>query len=177
MSSEIKKLYGSGTAHLLDPSSDCLTRFLAGSFNLMIYRCRYVLFLLFVGLGIAGVYVATGMGPLTKGEEMMHKDMQVIRTQDIMLDVFDTGLGTPSTLSVQVTWGVKELDRSQIKDWDPTDVGILVWDDKFNVAPPENQQAILDFCNMLEFESDVVKDGIVECWIKMFDTFVRKETN
>ena len=55
-----------------------------------------------------------------------------------MLDVFDTGLGTPSTLSVQVTWGVKELDRSQIKDWDPTDVGILVWDDKFNVAPPEN---------------------------------------
>ena len=143
----------------------------------MIYRCRYVLFLLFVGLGIAGVYVATGMGPLTKGEEMMHKDMQVIRTQDIMLDVFDTGLGTPSTLSVQVTWGVKELDRSQIKDWDPTDVGILVWDDKFNVAPPENQQAIYDFCEMLEFESDVVKDGIVECWIKMFDTFVRKETN
>ena len=94
-----------------------------------------------------------------------------------MLDVFDTGLGTPSTLSVQVTWGVKELDRSQIKDWDPTDVGILVWDDKFNVAPPENQQAIFDFCEMLEFESDVVKDGIVECWIKMFDTFVRKETN
>ena len=78
----------------------------------MIYRCRYVLVLLFVGLGIAAVYVATGMGPLTKGEEMMHKDMQVIRTQDIMLDVFDTGLGTPSTLSVQVTWGVKELDRS-----------------------------------------------------------------
>ena len=135
----MKNLYGSGTAHLLDENSDGLTRFLAGAYNRFTYRCRYFLFLFFVVAGIGGVYVATKMGPLTKGEEMMHKDMQVIRTQDIMLDVFDTGLGTPSTLSVQVTWGVKELDRSQIKDWDPTDVGILVWDDKFTVAPPANQ--------------------------------------
>lgn len=56
-------------------------------------------------------------------------------------------------------------------------MGILVWDDKFNMAPPENQQAILDFCNMLEFESDIVKDNIVECWIKMFDKFVQKASN
>ena len=55
-----------------------------------------------------------------------------------MLDEFDTGLGTPSTLSVQVTWGIKDLDRSQIKEWDAADMGILVWDDTFTVAPAEN---------------------------------------
>ena len=112
MSPEMKRLYGSGTAHLLDENSDGLTRFLAGSYNQFVYRCRYILFFAFVVIGIASVYGASKMGPLTKGEEMMDKEMQVIRTQDIMLDVFDTGLGTPSTLSVQVTWGVKELDRS-----------------------------------------------------------------
>ena len=75
-----------------------------------------------------------------------------------MLDEFDTGLGTPSTLSVQVTWGVKEMDRSKIKPWDATDLGELVWDETFTVSPPANQKAILDFCNYLEFESDIVKD-------------------
>ena len=56
-----------------------------------------------------------------------------------MLDEFDTGLGTPSTLSVQVTWGVKEMDTSNIKAWDATDLGVLVWDDTFTVAPAANQ--------------------------------------
>ena len=55
-----------------------------------------------------------------------------------MLDEFDTGLGTPSTLSVQVTWGVKDMDRSSIKAWDATDLGVLIWDDNFTVSPAAN---------------------------------------
>lgn len=78
------------------------------------------------------------MGPLTKGEEMMHYEHPLIVTQNVMLDDFDTGLGTPSTLSVQITWGVKDMDRSNIKAWDATDTGVLIWDDKFTMAPKAN---------------------------------------
>ena len=89
---------------------------------------------------------------------MMAYDHPLIVTQNVMLDEFDTGLGTPSTLSVQITWGVKDLDISQRKDWDAMDLGILIWDDTFTVSPAANQQALLDFCYHLRFESDVVKD-------------------
>ena len=55
-----------------------------------------------------------------------------------MLNEFNTGLGSPSTLSVSITWGVKDIDRSNIKDWDASDMGVLIWDDEFTVAPEKN---------------------------------------
>ena len=61
----------------------------------------------------------------------------------MMLQEFSTGLGSPSTLSVSITWGVKDIDRSQIGKWDATNMGILEWDDEFTVAPVENQRALL----------------------------------
>ena len=90
-----------------------------------------------------------------------------------MLNKFNTGLGSPSTLSVSITWGVKEMDRSNIKDWDATDMGELIWDDEFTVAPAENQIALLEFCNYLLNESKIVEKKLVECWIKDMDNFVR----
>ena len=89
-----------------------------------------------------------------------------------MLNKFNTGLGSPSTLSVSITWGVKEIDRSNIKDWDATDMGVLIWDDEFTVSPAANQVALLEFCDYLEFESEIVKDNIVECWIKSMNEFI-----
>ena len=115
-----------------------MTRFLAGSYNILIYRLRYVLTAIFVIIGIIAAGIASQMGPLSKGEEMMSYDHPLVVTQNVMLDDFDTGLGTPSTLSVQITWGVKEMDTSNIKEWDATDLGVLVWDDTFTVAPAAN---------------------------------------
>ena len=90
-------------------------------------------------IGICAVGVSSQMGPLSKGEEMMSPDHPLVETQRVMLDEFSTGLGTPSTLSVQVTWGIEKLDRSKVGNWDAEDVGEIIWDQTFTVAPPENQ--------------------------------------
>jgi len=37
-----------------------------------------------------------------------------------------------------MTWGVKDLDRSDVGLWDPEDLGELVWDEGFTVSPEEN---------------------------------------
>ena len=55
-----------------------------------------------------------------------------------MLNDFKVGLGGPSTLSVSITWGVKDVKRENMKAWDASDMGELVWDDEFTVAPAEN---------------------------------------
>ena len=51
-------------------------------------------------------------------------------------------------------------------------MGILEWDDEFTVAPAENQEALLAFCDYLENESKLVMNNLVECWIKDMNEFV-----
>ena len=93
-----------------------------------------------------------------------------------MLNEFKAGEGTPSSLQIQITWGIKGMDRSKVGAWDAFDVGELQWDEDFTVSPVENQIALMKFCDYLVNESDVVSDKIVNCWIKNMDIFVRKET-
>ena len=139
--------------HLLDDKTDCLTRFFAGPFNTFIFKFRYVLIGVLIALGVAAAAVASQMGPLSKGEELMSKEHPLIETQRVMLQEFDTGLGSPSTLSVSITWGVKGVDRSDIGRWDASDMGVLEWDHEFTVAPAANQIALLQFCDYLVNES------------------------
>ena len=96
------------------------------------------------------------MGALSKQEELLHHEHPLIETQHIMLNEFSTGLGSPSTLSVSITWGVKDIDRSKIVTWDAESVGELIWDDEFTVSPLANQIALLEFCDYLLNESELV---------------------
>ena len=61
----------------------------------------------------------------------------------LMLNEFKAGEGTPSSLQISITWGILEMDRSNVDPWDPKDVGKLVWDENFTIAPPDNQVALL----------------------------------
>ena len=107
----------------------------------------------------------------------MPADNPLVVTQQIMLNEFKAGEGTPSSLQIQITWGIKGMDRSRVGAWDAFDVGELQWDEEFTVAPVENQIALMKFCDYLLEKSSVVADGVVSCWIKNMDTFVRKESN
>lgn len=80
-------------------------------------------------------------------------------------------------LVVNVIWGVKDLDRSDVTMWDPSNLGKLVWDDSFTVSPAENQRALLDFCDYLRTSSPIVFENEVECWIEEFDSYVQKTTS
>ena len=53
-------------------------------------------------------------------------------------------------------------------------MGELVWDDEFTVAPTENQVALLEFCDYLVNESELVADNLVECWISDMDKWIKK---
>ena len=39
---------------------------------------------------------------------------------------------------VKLNWGVKDLDRSDVALWDPEEIGKIVWDDGFTIAPRAN---------------------------------------
>ena len=81
-------------------------------------------------------------------------------------DNFDSTSSLKEALVVQINWGVKDLDRSDVGDWDVKDIGKLIWDDTFTVAPRANQQALLDMCLDLQTQTNLVKNAdAVNCWI------------
>ena len=65
-----------------------------------------------------------------------------------------------------MNWGVKGLDRDGVGSWDPEDIGKLVWDPTFTVTPQANQQSIMDLCNGLKTNTEIVSDpDNIKCWI------------
>ena len=74
---------------------------------------------------------------------------------------------------VSIVWGIKDLDRSDVGLWDPDELGELVWDDEFDISPPENQQSLIKLCEDLKNDHELVKDNEVICWIQDMDTYVK----
>ena len=66
---------------------------------------------------------------------------------------------------MHLNWGIKDLDRSEVGLWDPANMGKLVLDDSFTVEPVRNQQAVLNLCNVLTDDHELVRDNQVTCWI------------
>ena len=75
---QIKKL--ESMDHLFDEKTDGLTKFLAGPYSNAIHYCRIALVIVFFVLGVVAVAIASRMGPLTKGEEMMSADHPLVET-------------------------------------------------------------------------------------------------
>ena len=53
-------------------------------------------------------------------------------------------------IKISFVWGIAGLDRSTITDqWDSGDRGDVIWDDTFDITPPESQTRILEICQDL----------------------------
>lgn len=93
------------------------------------------------------------------------------------MGTFSSAGNIKGNIFVNINWGVKDLDRSDVGSWDSEYAGNLIWDDEFEVTSPESQKAFLDFCTELRDESDLVIDNDVTCWILDLDDFVKEDSN
>ena len=89
---------------------------------------------------------------------MLPADHPFMQVQKILADKFSSTADQKEALRVNIIWGVKDLDRSDVALWDPEDLGRLKWDESFTVTPVENQEALLEFCRFLQEGSPLVKD-------------------
>ena len=60
------------------PEPDCVTRFCGGAFNRTIVRFRIVFVIGFFIFGIVAGVIASGIGPLTKEEEFLPKEHELM---------------------------------------------------------------------------------------------------
>ena len=71
------------------------------------------------------------------------------------------------TIQISFLWGVKGINKKGVSKWDSFDRGSIIWDDKFDMSSPINQQRLIDICDEL-LQSPLVKDKKVTCWVKDF---------
>lgn len=72
-----------------------------------------------------------------------------------------------SATTVSLLYGVKSIDRSGISKWDSKNIGELIYDDQFDLAPEANQLRIVEICNALK-SSEIVDNAQVTCWVEDF---------
>lgn len=87
--------------------------------------------------------------------------------------MFKDTIGSNNELRVTIHWGINGVDKTGVGAWIPTDLGTLIFDDKFDVSPPANQMALLNLCQKLR-ESELVENEQVTCWIEHLDRFIRE---
>ena len=86
-------------------------------------------------LGIGAGIVASGIGPLTEPEEYLPNEHELIVLQRDIEGKFTSSAGIKEALVVNINWGIKDLDRSEVGLWDPEVIGKIVWDEDFTVSP------------------------------------------
>jgi len=84
--------------------------------------------------------------PLSKEAEYLPDDTPILATKDILNFEFTDTIGSNEELRITIHWGLDGVDKSEVGSWIPTDLGTLIFDDKFDVSPPANQLALLTFC-------------------------------
>lgn len=102
-------------------------------------RARYPIIVVLTIIGITAIVIATQIGPLTEPDEMLPEDHPIMVTGKLLSDTFSKTSEQAGAFMVSIVWGVKDLDRSNVGLWDPTELGELVWDDDFDIVPADNQ--------------------------------------
>ncbi len=77
------------------------------------------------------------MWPLTKQEEWLPDDVGMMRTINIVTEEFNAG-ENDAVVRVYIYWGTEDIKKGGVGRWDAEDLGELVWDDNFNLAPTKN---------------------------------------
>lgn len=153
-----------------------LTRFFANTFHDFMMRIYGFVWIIFFCFGLSSIVFIFEIEPLSKEEEYLPSDHPTMVTAKLIEDNFLAAASLKDAVIVSFIWGVAGLDRSDVGRWDATDLGKVIWDDSFTMSPPENQKFLLDLCDDIDKQDDLVIENTVKCWIKDMDDFVREDS-
>lgn len=128
--------------------------------------------LIFIGISVVwlglAVWRAALFKPAKDALKRLSDDHEISVISQSLKNDYHSALNT-GNIEVYIIWGLKGLDRSDTGKWEPDNLGKIIYDDSFNLAPVANQQRILDICSDLKKRS-LVSNQAVTCWLQDFVT-------
>lgn len=104
--------------------------------------------MLFIGLIIFSTWGVFQLSLPTEPPSMAKPSHFLKKTMKNLFDDFPAG-DDGNSIEVSLIWGLKKVDSSDADYYDPSDKGKVVYDNDFDVSPPENQLRILKICSDL----------------------------
>lgn len=107
-----------------------------------------------IWLVVAG-YFASKLGPLTEQEKFVDDSHPVQRPLTVLAKDFNTRSDSKPT--VQLFFGIKDIDRTDSSMWVSDFVGEAILDEDFNIGIPDSQKFLNEFCNDLKAQTFIVE--------------------
>lgn len=86
------------------------------------------------------MWQASKLEPVEEEEEFFPDSIEAIYAYNLVKEDFHlSSVDRTVTLNVFYFFGAKGLDRDGISKWDAETLGDLIWDEDFDLSPPENQ--------------------------------------
>lgn len=102
-----------------------------------------------LGLGVFWIFTAIGcvvhIRPLTEPESFFPENNELLVYFNDIVTSFHTN-PSDAYISVTLIFGTDGISRKGLSRWDQVNLGRVIWDTDFNMAPLENQEYIYDFC-------------------------------
>ena len=141
----------------------------------IVHKLRFFWVVLFLGVAIYGLVILLykpGLQLPTSTDFQMFASSHPLEAYDLYLKEkfrFESSTSQDGvTFNIDIYWGVLPFDTG---DWlNPHDFGELQWDKTFDIAQPDSQRWLIQFCRKLrEQEFYAKKSGINErCFIETF---------
>uniref|UniRef100_A0A7S0ZFC8 SSD domain-containing protein n=1 Tax=Timspurckia oligopyrenoides TaxID=708627 RepID=A0A7S0ZFC8_9RHOD len=147
-----------------------IERFFRVTWNRYVYWTRYVNVAFCLALFGVCVWLSTRLEPLQESEEWIPKSHPSMKGVNWMNDFFLVSGSAETFLTVDVTYGVSGIDRSSRDIYKPEEIGTVIWDTTFSLLPAANQEAVLNVCQTLAADPELVvqQSNAAQCWILDF---------
>lgn len=150
-----------------------VVKFFGEKFNGCIKKFKWIFIIVIGAWSIVSCVLATKLGPLTKEESFLPPEHWAEEYLDLATKGYNSG-DQDLSLEMEIFWGVKGINKGDVDQWDASDMGKIKWDSNFNLADPNAQTYLFDFCQDLR-KSSIVKNGRVSCWIESFKTWAESK--
>lgn len=65
-------------------------------------------------------------------------------------------------------FGVSDLNKDDVDQWNPADLGKVVFDANLDISSVDSQTSLKQFCALLK-QADFVSSSQVDCWFDLFE--------
>lgn len=94
---------------------------------------------------------------------------------DVMIGGFNDGK-VGQSIVVDLMWGLKGIDKSDVYYYNASDIGEPLWDEEFDMTPSENQLYLYNFCQMIKKKNEMLfHKGSITCWLENFKKYLDRK--
>ena len=153
----------------------CFERCLAMQWRMFVYRARFIIIVIFIGIFGVGGYFASQVEGQDETEQWFPDD-HFMTTAEAKIAEFSAS-EEDGLLDVNIMWGIDGIDRKGFSRWDSSEYGVVLYDKTFNPSSYDAQLFYDDQCELIKNYSRVYSPSSVDCWTDSIREYIQDTYN